>query len=47
MIKVVTDNFSDLRTSPIPNAYNQSNVSNKVVNIILGMRDIVNYNTWV
>ena len=46
MIKVVTDNFSDLRTSPIPNAYNQSNVSNKVVNIILGMRDIVNYNTW-
>ena len=46
MIEVVTDNFPELRTSPIPNAYNQSNVSNKVVNIILGMRDIVNYNTW-
>ena len=46
MIEVVTDNFPDLRTSPIPNAYNQSNVSNKVVNIILGMRDIVNYDTW-
>jgi UDP-N-acetylglucosamine 2-epimerase (non-hydrolysing) len=46
MIKVVTDNFSDLKTSPIPGAYNQLNVSNKVVNIILGMRDIVNYNIW-
>ena len=46
MIEVVTDNFPELRTSPIPNAYNQSNVSNKVVNIILGMRDIVNYDTW-
>ena len=46
MIEVVTDNFPDLRTSPIPNAYNQSNVSNKVLNIILGMRDIVNYDTW-
>lgn len=46
MIEVVTDNFLDLKISPIPNAYNQSNVSNKVVNIILGMRDIVNYNTW-
>ncbi|PPR43098.1 MAG: UDP-2,3-diacetamido-2,3-dideoxy-D-glucuronate 2-epimerase [Alphaproteobacteria bacterium MarineAlpha8_Bin1] len=46
MIKVVTDNFPDLDRSPIPNAYDQAKVSNKVINIILGLRNIVNYNTW-
>ena len=46
MINVVTKNFSNLQTSPIPDAYNQTNVSNKVINIILGMRDIVNFDTW-
>ena len=46
MINVITKNFSSLKNSPIPDAYNQINVSNKVVNIILGMRDIVDFNTW-
>ena len=46
MIKVVTNNFPNLDRSPIPNAYNQAKVSNKVINIILGLRNIVNYNTW-
>ena len=46
MINFVTKNFSSLKTSLIPDAYSQTNVSNKVINIILGMRDIVNFNTW-
>lgn len=46
MIEVVKKNSPSLKNSPIPDAYNQINVSNKVTNIILGMRDIVDFNSW-
>ena len=39
-------NSPSLINSPIPDPYNQINVSNKVTNIILGMRDIVDFSAW-
>ena len=46
MIEVVIKNSPSLINSPIPDPYNQINVSNKVTNIILGMRDIVDFSAW-
>ncbi len=46
MIDFVIKNFSEVQKNPLPEAYNQVNISNKFLNIILGMRDIADHSTW-
>ena len=46
MIDFVIKNFSEIQKNPLPEAYNQINISNKFLNIILGMRDIADHSTW-